>query len=310
MVKDDYGEKLMLTKSMSGIKFKFILIFTVILLGISMIGYVYKSVLTINAESEKKKVHIFTTTQLIHQIESSIRRSREAEKNYFLEKDVRYAREHADILSETRALVDKLMAVINEDSEATAAQNGPAAAVLESNSAHIGNSEAVKAQKNDKDTSGDGNIAVNHETNIATIVEQISRLINEYESGFRFVVEAKEKRLSSIDSLRELAAKLSEIVSASGDLNLISSLLKMRGYEKDYISTGDPAFVTSLNNEMKDFALLLFDAEMDVNKRNELSKLMNNYNLGMLALTNGTKTVDDRVLQFNNIERWLRFFRQ
>ena len=112
-------------KMTQGIKNRFIVIFAVILIGFAIIGYAYQSVLTINTESDKTKAFIFTTSQLIHQIELNIRRAREAEKNYLAEKNEKYARDHADIMSRTRALIHELTVMVKQNHATIITSNQP-----------------------------------------------------------------------------------------------------------------------------------------------------------------------------------------
>jgi methyl-accepting chemotaxis protein len=246
----------------SSIRFRFVLIFSIVFIGFLIIGYAYKTVLMVNAGIEQAKTEVLHISELINQLELDIQLARQFEKNYLMKQDIRYLAKHNEILADAYEKISLLNNML----------------------------------KNEADDANTGN-----GTNLSVVLETMQKLISEYESGFQFVADAKQKRLSAIQIIYDLAKSVEEKILATDNLVLINSYLKMRGYEKDYVASSDYQHVTQLNYEMKEFALNLIDADLDDSRRNEISKLMNEYNLGMLALTNGTTTVATRITGFNEI---------
>ncbi len=235
-----------------GIKGRFISTFIVLILGFSIIGYTYQSVLSISARSELEMASALKISNLIHQFEAEVQHARQAEKNYLLTKDITYTQKHSDILSAAYALLDGLKLLITDD-------------------------------------------------DIAAAIELMHQSLNKYEEGFIYVTTAMEKRSTAIDAISANGNDIEEAIFKTDNLKLINSLLKMKAHEKDYVASNDSQYVTRLNLEMKAFAMQLITSVPDVDQRNIISKLMNKYNLGMLALTSGVRTMTIRIEQLSEI---------
>lgn len=235
-----------------GIKGRFISTFIVLVLGFSIIGYTYQSVLSISAQSEQEMASALKISNLIHQFATEVQHARQAEKNHLLSKDIAYTQQHADILTVAYALLGELKLLI------------------------AGN-------------------------DMAAAIELMHQSLNKYEEGFTYVATAMEKRSAAMDAISAMGNDIDEAIFSTDNLKLINSLLKMKAHEKDYIASNDSKYVTRLNLEMKAFAMLLITSLPDVDQRNAISKLMNKYNLGMLALTSGVRTMTIRIEQLSEI---------
>lgn len=235
-----------------GIKGRFISTFIVLVLGFSIIGYTYQSVLSISAQSEQEMASALKISNLIHQFATEVQHARQAEKNYLLSKDIAYTQQHADILTVAYALLGELKLLIADN-------------------------------------------------DMAAAIELMHQSLNKYEEGFTYVATAMEKRSAAMDAISAMGNDIDEAIFSTDNLKLINSLLKMKAHEKDYIASNDSKYVTRLNLEMKAFAMLLITSLPDVDQRNAISKLMNKYNLGMLALTSGVRTMTIRIEQLSEI---------
>lgn len=235
-----------------GIKGRFISTFIVLVLGFSIIGYTYQSVLSISAQSEQEMASALKISNLIHQFAAEAQHARQAEKNYLLTKDIAYTQQHAAILTAAYALLDQLKLLIADD-------------------------------------------------DMAVAIELMHQSLNKYEEGFTYVATSMEKRSAAMDAISAMGNDIDEAIFSTDNLKLINSLLKMKTHEKDYIASNDSQYVTRLNLEMKAFAMLLITSVPDVDQRNAISKLMNKYNLGMLSLTSGVRTMNLRIEQLGAI---------
>ncbi|MDT8451399.1 MAG: methyl-accepting chemotaxis protein [Gammaproteobacteria bacterium] len=235
-----------------GIKGRFILTFIVLVLGFSIIGYTYQSVLSISAQSEQEMTSALKISNLFHEFAAEVQHARQAEKNYLLSKDIAYTKQHAEILTVAYALLDELQLLIADN-------------------------------------------------DMAAAIDLMHQSINKYEEGFTYVATAMEKRSAAMNAISAMGNDIEQAIYSTDNLTLINSLLKMKTHEKDYVATNDSQYVTRLNLEMKAFAMLLITSVPDVDQRNAISKLMNKYNLGMLALTSGVRTMRIRIEQLSEV---------
>ncbi len=143
------------------------------------------------------------------------------------------------------------------------------------------------------------NIAADEQ--LSAEIQQINNMLERYSDGFNFIVSARDSRDAMLEQFSQVAMEMENSTNKTASPVLINSMLKMRRYEKEFLATNNLRYAIDMNNEAKQFGLLLFDASLSDEDSTHLSRLANQYNVDFLGLTNGTKALNDRIAEFHQV---------
>ncbi len=112
-----------------------------------------------------------------------------------------------------------------------------------------------------------------------------------YEAANSQLVVGLDRSTGLQGDLRTLAAKLERSLRKSKNKALYQSLLKMRGYEKDYLLTEAESDISGMVAEQKNFAKLFRGAKLPAATKAEIKDLMSGYYKLFQQLVDATKAL-------------------
>ena len=247
---------------------KLLLVLFVMITGYAVIGTVYSSVLKHNSDAENNLKLSSENAYMTLKFSELVLHAQHTGKNFELTGDLKYVNRHDNIMNELLSTIGSLNIKL-----------GP--------------------------TEGDGHQEAElSESKGALSTEDIQILLTKYKAAFKSMVSSKIELGTDLDSglqgkFLASAQELNSLLLKTGHSRLIASMLTMRGYEKDYFMHKSDEYVVSMAREQQHFEKLLDASKLSAARQKAIAGKMDKYNIGFLALVEGSKLVDSKVAVAN-----------
>jgi twitching motility protein PilJ len=148
--------------------------------------------------------------------------------------------------------------------------------------------------------------AVAPDDEAANLVGEIRTQVRTYQGTFRGAVEA-QRRAGYADTaglqgaLNNALNEVEALLEKYQKNDLVASLLRMRGYQKDMIQRNDPKFVDRMEAEQLRFSSLLARSDVPSPVKAVVSEKLRLYHGTFLAMTDSLRDLADETAAFNEV---------
>ncbi|PCJ32710.1 MAG: hypothetical protein COA90_01925 [Gammaproteobacteria bacterium] len=143
------------------------------------------------------------------------------------------------------------------------------------------------------------------DTKLNEIVKNVQVKLSAYNTLFQNVVQKKEKiglnyKQGLLGDLRSSVRQVEEVLDEYSENVLTISMLKIRQHEKDFIRHEAQQYIVKLNQEYKQFKLLLKQSSLPLFSKNQINFLMNDYVYRFSVVSNETKDINKLIRLFQS----------